>query len=583
MKLYHFFKTHPVIFFISLTTLIGLSFYSYKKIFPNKTTTQYITKKVEKGTLTQSISATGQVASDNQVDLKPEVSGKILNLRVKNGQDLKTGDIIAQIDATDALKNVRDAQNSLESAQLSLEKLTQASDQLSLLQAKNNLEKSKEAKQTSQNNLDKDYEDSFNNISNTFLDLPTVMSGLQNILYSVEKTLNTNGQANVDFYSSIISQYDSLRADSFKNDAISKYASAKSAYDSNFNDYKIVTRFSSKDTIEKLLAETYETTKKISEAVKSSNNLIQLYVDKLTEKNLIPATLSTTHLNNLNTYTGLANSHLSSLLASQNALANDKQALVNADRTIEENQETLLKLQTGADPLDIKSSELTIKLRQDALTDARISLSKYTIRAPFDGTLATLLVEKGASVSSGSSLGSLIAKQQIAQISLNEVDVAKIKLGQKAILNFDAIDALSLTGTVAQIDTLGTTSQGVVSYTVKIAFDTQDNRIKPGMSVSASIITEVKQDILLVPNSAVKTQNGNAYVEILENGTSAKINIQTGLANDTSTEIISGLTEGQEIITQTISAQTTTSQTQTRNSNSILPIGGNAFRATGAR
>jgi RND family efflux transporter MFP subunit len=243
----------------------------------------------------------------------------------------------------------------------------------------------------------------------------------------------------------------------------------------------------------------------------------------------------------------------------------------------------LLKLQTGADPLDIKSSELTIKLRQDALTDARISLSKYTIRAPFDGTLATLLVEKGASVSSGSSLGSLIAKQQIAQISLNEVDVAKIKLGQKAILNFDAIDALSLTGTVAQIDTLGTTSQGVVSYTVKIAFDTQDNRIKPGMSVSASIITEVKQDILLVPNSAVKTQNGNAYVEILENGTSAKINIQTGLANDTSTEIISGLTEGQEIITQTISAQTTTSQTQTRNSNSILPIGGNAFRATGAR
>ncbi len=583
MKFYHFVKTRPIIFFICLISLVGLSIYAYKKIFPTKISNQYITQKVKNGTLIFSISATGQVASDNQVDIKPEISGKILNLKVKSGQDLKSGDIIAQIDATDALKNVRDAQNNLDSAQLSLQKLQQASDQLSLLQAKNNLDKSKENKQISQNNLDKDYEDSFNNISNTFLDLPTVMSGLQNILYNVEKTSNSNGQANVDFYSSIISQYDTLRADSFKNDAIAKYASAKSAYDANFNDYKIVTRFSSKETIEKLLTETYETTKKTSEAIKSSNNLIQLYVDKLTEKNLTPAALSSSHLNNLNTYTGLANNHLSGLLTSQNSLNNDKQALVNADRTIEENQANLLKLQAGADPLDIKSSELTVKLRQDALSDARINLSKYTIRAPFDGTLATLLVEKGASVSSGSSLGSLIAKQQIAQISLNEVDVAKIKLGQKATLNFDAIDSLSLTGTVAQIDTLGTTNQGVVSYSVKIAFDTQDNRIKPGMSVSASVITEVKQDILLVPNSAVKTQGNSTYVEILENGVPSKLNIQTGLSNDTSTEIISGLTGGQEVITQTISSQSTGTQNQTKSTNSILPIGGNAFRAAGAR
>ena len=99
----------------------------------------------------------------------------------------------------------------------------------------------------------------------------------------------------------------------------------------------------------------------------------------------------------------------------------------------------------------------------------------------------------------------LITKQKIAEISLNEVDAAKVKVGQKVTLTFDAIDGLSITGEVSEIDALGTVSQGVVTYGVKIAFDTQDERVKSGMSVSAAIITDVKQNVLLVPNAAVKS------------------------------------------------------------------------------
>ena len=145
-------------------------------------------------------------------------------------------------------------------------------------------------------------------------------------------------------------------------------------------------------------------------------------------------------------------------------------------------------------------------------------------------------------------------------------------MGDKAILTFDAVDGLSIAGQVTEIDTIGTVSQGVVSYNVKITFATQDSRIKPGMSVSANVITETKQNVLTVPNSAVKTKSGNYYVLVLgqkEDLTSSSANqgfvsavaplqktVQIGVADDTNTEIISGLSEGDQVVVRTISGTT---------------------------
>jgi HlyD family secretion protein len=77
-------------------------------------------------------------------------------------------------------------------------------------------------------------------------------------------------------------------------------------------------------------------------------------------------------------------------------------------------------------------------------------------------------------------------------------------MGQKVTMTFDAIPDLTMTGTVAEIDTLGTVTQGVVSYTVKIAFDTDNTDVKPGMTVSAMIITNTKIDVCKVPLSLDK-------------------------------------------------------------------------------
>ena len=116
-------------------------------------------------------------------------------------------------------------------------------------------------------------------------------------------------------------------------------------------------------------------------------------------------------------------------------------------------------------------------------------------------------VEVGEDASSGITMGTIITAQELATIVLNEVDVAKVKLGEKATLTFDAIPDLTIAGQVSEIDSVGTVSQGVVNYNVKISFATQDDRVKSGMSVDATIITDIAQNVVVVPNGAIKTAN----------------------------------------------------------------------------
>jgi len=231
-------------------------------------------------------------------------------------------------------------------------------------------------------------------------------------------------------------------------------------------------------------------------------------------------------------------------------------------------------LQAGTDPLDIQSAQITVTQRQNALSDAQQTLADYTVRAPFDATIAKVDVQTADSASPGTAIATLVTKQQLAAISLNEIDAAKIKVGQKATLTFSAVNGLTITGEVAQLDTVGTVAQGVVTYNAQIAFDTQDTRVKPGMSVSASIITNVSADVLTVPNAAVKTQNNATYVSVfdkpLTGGSSAQgaisltppkaVAVQTGLSDDTNTEITSGLKEGDTVVVRTITTSGATAQ-----------------------
>lgn len=574
---------HKVIFGLILVAVLGGGYFGYAKFGVSAGETQYVLAAAQKGTLITSVSGTGQISVSNQVDIKTKAAGDVLSVNAINGQEVKNGTILAQLNAKDAYKAVRDAQVNLDSANLALAKLIKSTDQLSLLQADNALAQAEQSKKSAEDGLVKAYDDGFNNVSNAFLQLPAVMSGLNDLIYGFSFS---TGQANLDYYTDNTSNSIALQ---FRNDVNSAYQKARTAYDQNFSDYKSASRFSNTDAIESLINETYDTTKQIAEAVKSFQNLIQLYEDELTKINRKPQALADTQLSSLATYIGQTNTHLLNLLSIRTTIQNSKEAIVNAQSSIDEKTLSLANLKAGVDPLDVQSQQLTIRQRESALSDAREKLADYSVRAPFDGVVATVDLKKGDSVSSGAAAFTLITKQSIAEIPLNEVDIAKVKVGQKVNLTFDAASDLTITGEVADIDSLGTVTQGVVTYNVKIVFDTQDPRIKPGMSVSAAIITSLKTDVLLVPNSAIKSSGNGNYVEILENVPASsqalsvgipsvtppkQQTVEIGLANDTMTEIVSGLKEGDLVITRTIAASTAT--TKATQGQSFLPTQGGA-------
>jgi len=559
---------HKIITGIVVIALILVIFFTVRALSGTSSQTRYVTATVQRGTIITSVSGTGQVSASNQVDIKSKASGDIIYLGMVQGQSVQKGVLLLQLDTSDVAKSVRDAQINLENAQLSLAKL-KGPDGLAV--PKN--------KQDALDNLDTSYEDGFNTVANLYLDLPSIVSGLNDILFSYSFSPS---QQNLDYYADSAYLGNSA-AYQYKDNARQTYQTARVAYDKSFSDYKSTDRSAPTSTIESLINESYDTTKAIADAVKSANNLIQFYKDQLSNRNVKPPALVDTQLSSLNTYTGKTNTDLLNLLSIKNTIKNDKDAITNAD-------------------LDLQSQELSIQQRKNSLADAKANLANYYVYAPFAGTIAQVNVKKGDSISSGTAIGTLITKQQMAEISLNEVDIVKVQLGQKATLTFDAVDGLSISGQVTEIDTIGTVSQGVVTYNVKVTFDTQDPRVKPGMSTSVAIITEAKPNVLLVPNGAIKSSGNIKYVEVVESvGTSTvagtfnnagvvlpngskQQEITVGLANDTSTEILTGLKEGDIIVVRTINASASaanTAQNSSTNRNSNFRPGQGIGRIIG--
>jgi RND family efflux transporter MFP subunit len=229
------------------------------------------------------------------------------------------------------------------------------------------------------------------------------------------------------------------------------------------------------------------------------------------------------------------------------------------------------------------AAEASYQNQQNVIAQSQISLNNAfesyqadspNITAPTGGTLGNLTITPGMvlSSSSSSSSNSTSASQRVAVIktqgnpigtfNVTEIDVSNIKPGQKATITLDSISGKTFTGTVTNVDRIGTVSSGVTNYGVNILFDTSVDQILPNMSATANIITATKNNVLMVPTTAIQTTNGENTVRVL-NGTQVQsVTVTTGLSSDTETEIDSGLTEGQTVVTGT----TTTSTTATSSS-----------------
>ncbi|TSC91738.1 MAG: Uncharacterized protein CEN90_202 [Parcubacteria group bacterium Licking1014_17] len=548
---------------------------------------QYVLASVQKGTIISSISGSGQISASNQVDVKPKVSGDVVYVGVKNGQAVRAGTLLVQLNTQDALKAIRDAEISLENAQISLQK-TKLSQSSSIPQLQDTIT-------NAQSNLGQAYQNGFNGVANAFLDLPDISTGIRGILYDAK--VGSSTQANTGAYRDLMDQYSVFQMDVMIYQSAGNYQTAAAKFSANFDNYKNTSRYSSPEQIIVLINETLETVKLMAQTVKDEQNILDTVVLSMKQYQTsrpIPSAI-TQYQSDIAGYVSKLNSHINTLANIQNSITSNQQNLASAQRNFSNAQQS--------NPLDLASQQIAVQQRQAVLQDAKDNLANYYVRAPFAGTVAAVNIKRGDSASGGTAAVTVISNQRIAEISLNEVDVAKIKIDQKVTLTFDAVENLTITGKVADVDIIGAVSQGVVSYNIKIGLDAEDSRIKPGMSVSASIITDSKQNVLMVPLSAIKTSSDFSYVEmpseasssanelLAQSASSAGIvldsqpkrqTITVGLISDSYAEITDGLKEGDVIVTRTITSSTASTQSSTQN-RSILNAGGGTRGLNGSR
>lgn len=561
-------SAHKVRSAIIALIVIVLLYWIWGITHPAVTQTHYVLTTVQTGTIVSTVSESGQVSPSNQVTINPQASGQVTQVLVKNGQQVSTGQPIAYLDATDEYNAVESAKASLESSQLSLQKLEEPATALQLTQDQDAVTKAQASLQTDQTNLANDYTTAYSDIVSSFLDLPTIQTQLQDVETGTEAS--RGAQWNIDFYENATENWDDIDAISGRSTTYSAYTAALAAYTKAYADFQMTSPSSSTSTIQAMLNETYTTVQSEENALNSANSFIQFYENQVKNHNQTPNAEADTSITTLSSDISKIDSHLSALLNDNNQITSGEQAIVNDNSSIIEGQETLQELQAGPDALDIQSDQLSIQQQQEALTQAEDNLSNYTITAPFSGTIAGLDLNVGDTVSSGTNVATLITNQDLADISVNEVDAAKIAIGQQATLTFDAIPNLTLTGTVVNVNPLGTVSQGVVSYAIQIGFTTQDPRVKAGMTVNADIESAVHQNVLTVPASAITTVNGSTYVSVFNppltgsNVTSTsgvvsatpptEVPVTVGITDNTNTEIDSGLTAGEQIVARTVTS-----------------------------
>ncbi len=283
---------------------------------------------------------------------------------------------------------------------------------------------------------------------------------------------------------------------------------------------------------------------------------------------------------NTNLYTLQAQS-----FAANSKLINDAVArnLATNDPTYIQENATWLAAQAS-----YNNQQNVISQSRAALTSAWYTYQQTSssITAPQAGIFFnTGLVEGltvGSNTSSSSKLGTIQnTANPILSFNLAEIDVPNVKVGLKATITFDSLSAQAgipdktYTGKVVAVDKTGTILNNVTSYPAIIVLDTTSDQILPNMDANANIITNTKNDVLLVPSGAVQTQNGAVTVRVLKNGQPETIDVTTGLSSETQTEIVSGLSEGDVVVTGVVTAASGARTTSIFSGG----FGGGAFRS----
>ena len=184
---------------------------------------------------------------------------------------------------------------------------------------------------------------------------------------------------------------------------------------------------------------------------------------------------------------------------------------------------------------EIAAAQANVQALQNTINQARLV-------SPFDGTVTEISAVAGEKVASGATAVRIDnLNNLIVGVSVSEVDINKVSVGQKAVVTFDALPDKEYQGEVSSISSAGSDTSGVVEFNVSVKVLNADENVKPGFTAVVSIITSQVKDALLVPNDAVLSRDGGTAVLLVKaDGSISVVSVETGASSDTFTQVVSG-------------------------------------------
>jgi len=512
-RLFLFLKKKKI-FVLAVILILVAAFFVLKGKSKNN---DYNLIKIQKGDIVSEVLVTGDVVSSLNVDLSFASSGKIKKIYVKEGDKVKTGDLLMVQDTSVLDSQLLNAQATLKNAEanyLALKKgATEEDIKLSEAQVENakvNLENAKLSGMSTILDLYTKMDDAIRNNTNDLFENPSTYPVL---LFT---TTDAQLQINIQNERLVIENY-------FK-----EWQAMNQTLNSNSNFNEVFSK------------------------VRNYLNYAQGFLTDLSSalNNSFPSPskgISNQNIDAWKTLVSNSRAEISAALSSLNNVeSNFNSAKSNLD--VAESQLNLKKAPPTSEAL--ASAEAAIEQAQAQINVIQNQINQMVLRSPVNGVVSGVLYKEGEIALGGQDAVSIIGDKSLEIESyVSEVDVAKIKVGDFVSIALDAFPNETFEGTVSFVNTGPTTINGVSQYKIKVAFKENDERLKSGMTANLTIQTEKKENVLVIPQYGIVREKDGVFAIKVVNGKEEKTPIVLGIQDQNgNAEVLSGLKEGDEIL-----------------------------------
>jgi HlyD family secretion protein len=471
--------------------------------------TPLATTTVTRGSIEETVSATGNVGVEEQAALPFGTGGEIAEVLVEAGQTVESGDVLARLDTSSLQGQIDQTQASLDTAKARLAQAQVPPSEKELASAQAALDSARANYEQVQEGAGAE-------------DLASAQAALDSAIATYDKVEAGPTKAEL---AAAKAQLDSARA------AVQQ---AQASYD-RVKDSPFVAM--------------------LPESLNLQNATItleQAQANYDAQANRPTAS----ELASANAQVAQAAAQLAAL--EQRPTASE---LASAAAQVAQAESTLDQLQSRPSPEDIAVLQAQVNEATIALALAESQLEDAVITAPFGGTVIAVQVQEGEWASPGAAAIVLASTDSLVlEVNVDEIDVAGLAEGQEAHLTFSALDDAEVGGTVSYVAPSSTNVGGAVAYAVEIGFDRSELPIRLGMTADVEIVTDSADDALLVPNRAIEAdrEEGRYYVTLQKAlGATERLEVRIGIRDEANTQILEGVEEGDKLVLPEVPEQTT--------------------------